>query len=88
MADLSHANSGKVAANQIKNARLVVKNSDINGVIIESYLYDGIAENSYGVSKTDDCLSFDDTLKLLDILQNGFTVRKRRYLCPRGKDGY
>ena len=88
MADLSHANSGKVAANQIKNARLVVKNSDINGVIIESYLYDGIAENSYGVSKTDDCLSFDDTLKLLDILQNGFTVRKRRYFCPRGKDGY
>lgn len=74
MADLSHANSGKVAANQIENARLVVKNPDINGVLIESYLNGGIAENSYGVSKTDDCLSFDDTLKVLDIL-NGAADR-------------
>lgn len=76
MADLSHANSGKVAANQIGNARLVANNPDINGVMIESYLQGGVAEDFYGVSKTDDCLSFDDTLKVLDILQKDFAARK------------
>lgn len=75
MADLSHANSGKVAINQIQNAHLVANNPDVNGVIIESYLNCGIAENSFGVSKTDDCLSFDDTLKVLDILQKSFVAR-------------
>lgn len=77
MADLSHANSAKVAANQIENARLVAENLDVNGVIIESYLNGGVSDNSFGVSKTDDCLSFDDTLRVLDILQKGFATRKK-----------
>lgn len=68
MADLSHANSGKVAVNQIENAVMVSCNPDINGVMVESYLNNGIAEDSYGVSKTDDCLGFDDTIKILNIL--------------------
>ena len=70
MADLSHANSGKVAINQLENAKLVATNPDINGVMIESYLSCGVSDNSYGVSKTDDCLSFEDTIKVLDILNN------------------
>lgn len=76
MADLSHANSGKVAVNQIANAELAVSNSDINGVMLESYLYGGVDSNSYGVSKTDPCLNIDETKKALDILQNGFVSRR------------
>lgn len=75
MADLSHANSRKVAANQIENARIVACNPDINGVIVESYLNTGIAENSYGVSKTDDCLNFDDTINVLSVLEQGMLSR-------------
>lgn len=68
MADLSHANSLKMALNQIVNAVNVTRNPDINGVMIESYLNGGVSDNAYGVSKTDDCLSFDDTIKVLEIL--------------------
>lgn len=76
MADLSHANSCKTAANQIENARLVATNPDVNGVVLESYLCGGVAENGYGTSKTDECLSLDDTVRVLDILQNGFVSRR------------
>lgn len=71
MADLSHANSGKVAINQIQNASLVVRNRDINGVMIESYLHNGVDDNAYGISKTDDCLNFEQTTDILSILQRG-----------------
>lgn len=70
MVDLSHANSGKIAVNQIENARHVALNPDVNGVMIESYLNSGVEDDLYGVSKTDDCLNFDDTNIVLNILEN------------------
>lgn len=68
MVDCSHANSGKVALNQIDNAMNVVTDKNVNGIILESYLYGGIAIDKYGVSKTDECLSFADTEVLIDKL--------------------
>ena len=75
MADLSHANSCKTAKNQINNARMVAKNEFVDGVMVESYLYDGNG-GGYGVSQTDECLSIDDTAELLKILSDGFAERR------------
>lgn len=72
MADLSHANSGKVAVNQIENAKKIATDRIVDGTMIESYLYGGTSDDAYGVSKTDDCLGFVDTLKVLEILNNAF----------------
>ena len=65
MVDVSHANSNKVANNQIKNALAVVKNKDVNGLMLESYLFGGCKTNAFGVSKTDDCISFKETEQLI-----------------------
>lgn len=75
MADLSHANSGKVARRQIDNAKFAVKNPDINGVMIESYLFEGEKSTKYGVSQTDDCLSFEDTVDIIEYLQREISRR-------------
>ncbi len=77
MADLSHANSGKVAQNQLKNAEIVAQDSNVDGVMTESYLFGGTAKDSYGVSKTDECLDMASTSLLLDILEQGFLQRLR-----------
>lgn len=74
MADLNHANSGKVAAKQVENA-VVAINAGVDGVMIESSLYSGGQSDKYGVSKTDDCLGFDDTQKLLMQIQLLVTSR-------------
>jgi len=76
MADLSHANSGKVAARQIENAEKVSCDINVDGAMVESYLYGGTSESAFGVSKTDACVGFDDTAKILAILSNGFSGRK------------
>ena len=68
MADLNHANSGKVARTQIENAKLAIK-AGVDGVMIESYLNGGGHSNAYGTSQTDDCLSFEDTEKLIKGMQ-------------------
>ena len=75
MADLSHANSCKVAKNQINNALMVAKNEFVDGVMAESYLYGGNG-GGYGVSQTDECLGIDDTAELLKILSDGFAERR------------
>ena len=75
MADLSHANSQKVAQNQIDNAKAVICDSNVNGVMIESYLFDGTDGSTYGVSKTDQCLGFEDTKSLLLMLNEQFAKR-------------
>ncbi len=75
MADLSHANSQKVAQNQIENAKSVICDVNVNGVMLESYLYNGNDGTTYGVSKTDACLSFDDTKQLLLMLNEQFAKR-------------
>ncbi len=64
MADLNHANSGKVALNQIENARLALREK-VDGVMVESYMYSGKQIMEFGVSQTDDCLDFATTENLL-----------------------
>ncbi|MCH5157007.1 MAG: 3-deoxy-7-phosphoheptulonate synthase [Clostridiales bacterium] len=68
MADLNHANSGKVAERQMDNAKLAVL-AGVDGVMIESYLNAGGHSSVYGTSQTDDCISFEQTQKLLRYLQ-------------------
>ncbi len=75
MADLSHANSKKIARNQIENAKAVICDANVNGVMIESYLSDGTDGATFGVSKTDECLNFDDTKDLLFMLNDQFVKR-------------
>lgn len=65
MADLSHANSGKVAAVQLDNALKAVSDKRFGGVMCESYLYSGVSENGCGYSKTDDCLNIEQTKQML-----------------------
>ena len=77
MVDLSHANSYKIAQNQIENARAVATDPNVDGVMLESYLYAGQSLNSYGVSKTDDCLDIAQTEQVFEILAQGFAKRKQ-----------
>ena len=69
MADLNHANSGKVANKQLENAMLAV-DAGVDGVMIESYINGGGLSTNYGTSQTDDCLSFEETERLLTLFQN------------------
>ncbi len=64
MVDCSHANSGKVASRQVDNALALIEDSNVNGMIIESYINGG-SGYGYGESQTDDCLSWDDTELLI-----------------------
>jgi 3-deoxy-7-phosphoheptulonate synthase len=75
MADLSHAKSQKVAQNQIDNAKMAILDENINGIMMESYLSDGSDGDTYGVSKTDQCLGFEDTKDLLLMLNEQFAKR-------------
>lgn len=77
MADLSHGNSGKIAKRQIENAKCAVNNLNIDGVMMESYLYEGGQSTEYGVSQTDDCLSFEDTEGVLEYLQRAVVNRRK-----------
>ena len=74
MADLNHANSGKVAMQQIENAQLAVL-AGVDGVMIESYLNAGGHSVNYGTSQTDDCISFEQTKILLEYLNEALTNR-------------
>lgn len=79
MVDLSHGNSEKDPQRQQDVARSVAKQlqdaeSPIRGVMIESHLVagrqdmDDPATLAYGQSITDACLSFEQTMPLLDLL--------------------
>ncbi|MGZ5035574.1 MAG: 3-deoxy-7-phosphoheptulonate synthase [Usitatibacter sp.] len=87
MVDFSHANSSKdyqkqmeVAANVA--AQLAAGDERIVGVMVESHLNPGRQDLvpgtplAHGVSITDACLGWDDTVALLDTLAD--TVRRRR----------
>lgn len=76
MVDLSHANSGKIPQNQLQNARIVASDPNINGVMLESYLHAGKSQNSYGYSKTDECLDIEQTEEVFEILGKGFLGHK------------
>lgn len=69
MADLNHANSGKIAVKQIENAKIAL-DAGVDGIMIESYLNAGGRSTAFGASQTDDCLSFEDTKQLLLYIQD------------------
>ncbi len=87
MIDLSHANSSKQYQRQLEvganvAAQLAAGERRIVGAMVESHINPGRQDLvpgkplEYGVSITDACLGWGDTVKLLDTLADG--VRKRR----------
>jgi 3-deoxy-7-phosphoheptulonate synthase len=87
MVDFSHANSSKQFERQKDVARdvagqLAAGERRIAGVMVESHINPGRQDLvpgkplAYGVSITDACLGWDDTVQVLDTLAEG--VRKRR----------
>ena len=84
MIDFSHGNSGKKAQNQ-KNVMSCVceqikLEDNIIGVMIESYLHEGNQKIDnkkliYGVSITDECISFEETINMLFNLNEAVTFR-------------
>jgi len=87
MVDLSHANSSKQFARQLVvgadvAGQLAAGEARIVGAMIESHINPGRQDLlpgrplEYGVSITDACLGWSDTVGLLDTLAEG--VRKRR----------
>ena len=87
MVDFSHANSSKDYRRQADVAADVARQlgageARIAGVMVESHLNAGRQDLQagksleYGVSITDACLGWEDTVKLLDLLAGA--VRKRR----------
>ena len=87
MVDVSHANSSKQHAKQIEVAHDVagqIAGGDrrIMGLMIESHLHEGRQDQKpgqplqYGVSITDACISFEQTVPVLDELAQA--VQKRR----------
>jgi len=92
MVDTSHANSQKNHLNQPKVAANLAEqiaggNRGLMGVMIESHLREGRQNPSadkpmeYGVSITDACISFEDTVPVLEQLASA--VAKRRQTSPR-----
>ncbi len=87
MVDFSHANSSKQYQRQAEVGadvahQLAAGERRIAGVMVESHLNPGRQDLvpgkplEYGVSITDACLGWADTVKLLDVLAEG--VKKRR----------
>jgi 3-deoxy-7-phosphoheptulonate synthase len=87
MVDFSHANSSKQYQRQLDvakdvGAQLAAGERRIVGVMVESHLNAGRQDLvpgeklQYGISITDACIGWDDTVKLLDTLADA--VRKRR----------
>lgn len=92
MIDVSHANSSKQHAKQIEVAADVARqvaagNTRILGVMIESHLHEGRQDIvpgqplKPGVSVTDACISFEQTVPVLEGLAEA--VRNRRSSAPR-----
>ena len=87
MIDCSHANSGKDAQRQIEVAHDIAQQvargeTRIIGAMLESHLFGGRQDLvagqplRYGVSVTDACLAWDDTVPLIDVLSRA--TRDRR----------
>jgi len=87
MIDFSHANSGKQYRRQVDVAKdvagqLAAGEDRIMGVMVESHLNPGRQDLvpgqalAFGVSVTDACIGWDDTVAVLDLLAEG--VRRRR----------
>jgi len=87
MIDFSHANSKKQFKLQLDVARdvaaqMAAGDARIFGVMIESNLHEGRQDLipgkplEYGISVTDACLGWDDTLVALDVLANAVKARR------------
>ena len=87
MVDVSHANSSKQHAKQIEVAhdvagQIAAGDRRIMGLMVESHLHEGRQDLKpgqalqYGVSITDACISFEQTVPVLDALAQA--VRQRR----------
>ena len=88
MVDCSHANSLKQHRMQEDVARTVISqradgNKALIGLMLESYLEEGNqpvpenrAELKYGVSITDACLSFSETVPVLETLAKAVATRR------------
>ena len=88
MVDMSHGNSRKNADNQMLvaadiAAQLAQGEHRIFGVMVESHLVAGRQDLkpgvplTYGQSITDACIGWDQTVELLDRLQEGVVARRR-----------
>lgn len=88
MIDCSHANSQKQYQLQMDVAKDVADqlahgDDRIMGVMVESHLQEGRQDHTpgctleYGKSITDACLSWEESLKLLDVLAEGVRARRR-----------
>jgi len=93
MVDCSHANSAKQHEKQLEVAREIAAqvaggSHQVFGLMVESHLQPGAqkftpgkddAKNlEYGKSITDACLSWEDSLNLLDVLSEAVKVRRAR----------
>jgi len=88
MVDVSHANSSKQHAKQIEVAQEVAAQvaggeRRIMGLMIESHLHEGRQDQKagqalqYGVSITDACISFEQTVPVLDGLAQAVQARRQ-----------
>lgn len=67
--DCSHANSSKQIMKQLEAAREVIsaRDPDVFGLMFESYLFEGSDPSGrYGVSRTDACIGWEDTERIID----------------------
>ncbi len=93
MVDCSHANSSKQHEKQLEVAREIAAqvaagSHQVFGLMVESHLQPGAqkftpgkddAKNlEYGKSITDACLSWEDSLRLLDVLSESVKARRAR----------
>jgi 3-deoxy-7-phosphoheptulonate synthase len=93
MVDCSHANSSKQYSRQIEVARdiaaqLAAGSRCVFGVMVESHLQAGAqkfsagkddpGKLSYGQSITDGCIGWDDTLAVLQLLDDAVVARRAR----------
>ena len=88
MVDVSHANSSKQHQKQIEvshdvAAQVAAGDKRIMGVMIESHLHEGRQDQKpgqplqYGVSITDACISFEQTVPVLDALAQAVQQRRQ-----------
>lgn len=96
MIDFSHSNSSKQHERQMDVARdvgaqIAAGDERIFGVMVESHLKGGRQDLvpgqplEYGMSITDACISWDDSVELLDVLADG--VMQRRLKAASGGGG-
>jgi len=96
MVDVSHANSSKQHARQIAvaedvAAQIAAGDARIMGLMVESHLHEGRQDLQpgvplqYGISITDACIGFEQTVPLLQTLAQA--VRARRALARADAQG-